>query len=290
MKMLLYSQGKEISDKRRIQKFSTEEVGLFETLRVYHGKIFRLEEHLDRLFESAKTVGYVHLPDRESIRREMTLALDAFQEKQKVPGTRRYQVPSGLPDIFIRPTFFNGEIFVMLWKRVIPAEIYKQGMSLKTTPVRRSDSHAWPAQVKTSAFHHGVLASLAPSAQDFEWLMLDVRGFATEVRSGNLFMAKDGRLLTPPVSGVLNGVTRLFVIECALQSGIPVEEKPLMRHEIFNADEVFLTNTSWEILPVCELDGRRMGKKIPGTLTQKLQRIFKKKVLQECPPSRYAAR
>src|SRR5207237_1009643 len=126
---------------------------------------------------------------------------------------------------------------------------------LRTSNVRRSLSHASPPQAKTSAYQNALLATLEPSP-GYEWVFLDQSGFVTEVRIGNLFIIKGKMLATPPTTGILNGVTRRFVIELALQAGLKVREVPLTRHEIYNADEAFLTNTSWEILPVRELDGR----------------------------------
>ncbi|MBI3307567.1 MAG: aminotransferase class IV family protein [Candidatus Omnitrophica bacterium] len=288
MNVSVYSNGREIQDGRLIEKFSTDEIGIFETLRVYGRKIFRLEEHLNRLMESAKTTEYQNFPGIQKVSREAQLALKVYQLSfPHAFGGNRALDPrlkhSGMTGLFMRPTLFKNKIWIMIYEREIPAGIYEKGIPLKTSSQRRATSHAWPAQVKTSSFHQGVMAGLGASSNEaFEWLMLDSQGFATEVRTGNFFMVKNNRLLTPPVLGILNGVTRSFVIECALQSGIPVEEKQMTRHEIFNADEAFLTNTSWEIVPVSELDARRIGEKIPGRLTQKLQKIFKQKVHEEC--------
>lgn len=276
MPFRLYSNGKRVADKIPLSEFSEEETGIFESLRTYGGKIFQLEEHLDRLFESAKTSGFScqgqvqqsgPVPfSRKRLRRELELALQAF--KRETPREKN--------DLFIRLTLFQKKIFVMLGTRAHAPGLYRDGVALKTSPVKRSLSNASFPEVKTSSYQNAVLASLEPSgAGTYEWLFLDRNGFVTEVRTGNFFMVKGKTLSTPPVLGILNGVTRRFVIKCALALHLTVKEVPLTRHEIYNADEAFLTNTSWEILPVRELDSRKIGVKIPGPVTLKLMQKFK---------------
>lgn len=262
----LYSNGQKIEDKIFLRNFAAEEVGIFESMRTYNGRIFREEEHLERLVESAQTSGFPR-PDLKKIRRELKLALAVFQQ-----------------DVFIRLTLWRDQIFVMVGSRSHPGSFYERGVALRTSPVRKNLTHASAPEAKTSDYQNAILATLEPSSGGtYEWLFLDSNGFVTEVRIGNLFMIKDGVLRTPPARGILNGVTRRFVIECAPQAGMEVEETPLTRHDVFNAEEAFLTNTSWEILPVSELDGRRIGQKVPGPGTQKLHRVFRQNILKECP-------
>ena len=275
MKFKIYSNGKEVKDKILAERLSSREVSVFESLRTYKGKIFRLEDHLDRFLESAKTVGVKGLR-KDKLRREIHTAVKKAKSRGKVS---RYQVPA---DLFIRLTLFHDQIFVMMGSRQHPKSLFEKGVALKTSPVRRSLSNAAPPEVKTSAYQNAAFASLEPSPKGvYEWLFLDVHGFVTEVRVGNFFIVTSLGLLTPPLQGILNGVTRRFVIECALRNGIKVKEVPFSRHDVFNAKEAFLTNTSWEILPVRELDFRRIGKAIPGPVTLKLQKKFKAQVRRE---------
>lgn len=267
MNFRLFSNGKSVSDAFLLKKFSTEEIGIFESLRTYQGKIFRLEEHLNRFEESAKISG-VEI-DIAKVRKELLKSLE--------------NLPKNGDDYFLRVTWWNFGIYVMAGQRKHPVHLYQEGVVLKTSPVKRSLHQAVPSSAKTTDYSNAVMATLEPKSEEvYEWIFLDAQGFITEVRIGNLFMVKKRQLLTPPTTGILNGVTRRFVIECAEVISIPVQEVPLTRHEVYNADEAFLTNTSWEILPVRMLDGRRIGPKIPGPLTLKLQQIFKKKALQEC--------
>lgn len=304
----VYSGGKKIKGDLHLDRFDAEAVGVFESLRTYKGKIFYKEEHIQRFLESLKTSGLDVIlgspsrvilsaaknleilrqkpPQDDTVKkifiRELDSAMAAFYKEH--PAFKK-------DDVFIRLTAWpyggspedknGGKIIVVITQRKHPPEIYKNGVVLRTSSVRRSLSHASPPQAKTTAYQNPLLATLDPS-DGYEWVFLDQAGYVTEVRIGNLFIVKDGKIFTPPTTGILNGVTRRFVLECARTAKVPVQESPLTRHEIFNADEAFLTNTSWEILPVRELDGRKVGLKnnykIPGPLTRKLQTIFKKKI------------
>ena len=191
---ILYSNGKKVTDKILLSEFREEEIGIFESLRTYRGKIFRLEEHLDRLFESAKTSGFwgrsywgqspIGPSLRKKLRRELELAIQAFRRDE--PGLAQ-------EDLFIRLTLLGRRIFVMPGVRVHPAALYLRGVALKTSPVKRSLSNASFPEVKTSSYQNAVLATLEPSGPEtYEWLFLDQNGFVTEVRIGNLFIVKKG--------------------------------------------------------------------------------------------------
>ncbi|MFZ5802532.1 MAG: aminotransferase class IV [Candidatus Omnitrophota bacterium] len=271
-KVGLYRRGERV-EPEVLKNIPEESVGVFETVRAYDGVVFHLEEHLDRLRESAKTAGY-RLPRTDcEIRAEIDHAI----------------ADQGALDAVIRLTFMEDELFIMVGSKVHPKTLYEQGVRLRTSPVRRALTQASFPEAKTSCYPNGVMAFMEPRAPEiYEWVFLNREGLVTEVSIGNLFLAPSqgpgkgacGVLKTPPVLGILNGVTRRFVIECASQLGLRVEEVPLTRHEVFNAAEVFLTNTSWEVLPVRELDGREIGNKIPGIRTQQIHREFKKRVLE----------
>ena len=275
MNYFVFSKGKRVTDFLLLKNFETEGVGIFESLRTYQGQVFHLGDHLRRFVESAKTAGLPLPVSLQDLSGELQLALTTFYQKEKQSRKRE--------DVFIRLTLWRDKVFVLIGKRNHPQSIYKEGVCLRTSPVKRSHSNASAPEVKTTAYQNAVLASLEPSEEKiYEWVFLNPNGFVTEVRIGNFFIVKEGELLTPPTVGILNGVTRRFVIDCARELRIPVQETPLTRHDIFNAEEAFLTNTSWEILPVCELDGRRIGGRIPGPVSLKLQRTFKQKVSSEC--------
>jgi branched-chain amino acid aminotransferase len=289
----IYQNGKEVSGELPFDLIKTEAVGIFESMRAYGGRILYEEEHLSRLLESAKTVGCRFCPEPAKLRRELAMALKAFGKKE----------------CFVRLTLWEGEIFVILGSREHPKEVYEKGVALKTASFPRGGPNAFPWQAKASAYQQAILASTEPhSGEIYEWVFLNTQNFLTETRIGNFFLVKyplqdrvlepgsrtrfrkgwGGVLLTPPEHLILNGVTRRFVIKCALELGMQVREIPLTRHEFFNADEAFLCNTSWEVLPVRELDGRVIGEGKPGPITLKLHRFFKEKICHKSRRIKFA--
>jgi branched-chain amino acid aminotransferase len=271
MKYHIYSGGREVSEKLPFDLMRTEAVGIFESMRAYRGKIFHEEDHLARLLESAKTVGYHPFPEIHKLRQELSFALKAF----------------GRSECYIRLTLWEGQTFVIAGFREHSKEIYKKGVALKTASFPRGGPSTFPWQAKASVYQQAVLASTEPHPDKiYDWVFLDAQNYLTETRIGNFFIVKHPpqggvELITPPEHLILNGVTRQFVIKCALELGIQVREIPITRHEFFNADEAFLSNTSWEILPVRELDGRLIGAGKPGPATLKLHRFFKRRVQED---------
>lgn len=280
MKNIYYRKGRPVEGKTAVEGLARPDMpGVFETLRVYGGCFFRAEEHYDRLLESAQTAGFLLQGKKKlnlsRIRREVEAAVASFGRQEAV----------------VRVTWTGEELIVMVGERRPPEELYRTGVALQTSPLKRSHSNAAAPEAKTTDYMNALAATLEPRPADiYEWVFLDALGYVTEVRIGNLFIIDARkRLRTPPLQGILNGVTRRFVIECALFAGLEVREEPLTRHEIYTAKEAFLTNTSWEIMPVNSLDRRVIGNEIPGPVTCRLQQIFKKRVQSECRPSKSSA-
>jgi len=229
--------------------------GAFETCRVRRGRVLRLEEHLRRLRASLKTVG-IFSWDEALARRELARAARGLKEGHVRIAVRR----TGEPRILIHA--HPGIPYSSRQRR--------QGVPLRTVPTRwPAGETAW-AQAKTSERLSGVLARMeAPGVP--EVLRLGPGGDVTEGTVSNLFFVREGALVTaPPWLGVLEGVTRARVIRAAKGLKIPVREVPFSRHDLFNAEEAFLTNVLMGILPVRELDGRRIGGRVPGPVTRKL--------------------
>lgn len=271
MSYTVYQNGKEVSGEIPFELMRTEAAGIFESMRAYRGKVLHEEEHLSRLLGSAKTVGYQPFPDPAELRRELRSALRAFGKKE----------------CYVRLTLWQGQTFVILGSREHSKELYENGVALKTASFPRGGPNTFPWQAKSSVYQQAILATTEPHPDKiYEWIFLEQGGGLTETRVGNFFIVKYGKcsgtrtttLYTPPEHLILNGVTRKIVIKCALELGMKVLEVPLTRHEFFNADEAFLCNTSWEILPVRELDGRRIGTGRPGPVTLKLHRFFKRRI------------
>lgn len=270
MNFKVYQNGKEIRGGFVPERFRDGEAGIFETMRTYGKAVFKLEDHLARLEDSARTSGFVYGVDKVRMRHEIKKALEL------------YRGDHGLGDVIVRLTLIRDEVFVMIGERKHSRILYKNGVDLKTSPVKKSLSHAATPEIKAATYQNQVLATLQPDRDVYEWLFLNAQGLVTSVRIGNIFVVKDNRLITPSETGILNGITRCFVIKCASLAGLEVKEAPLMRHEIYNAHEAFLTNTSWEILPVRSLDGRQIGRRVPGPKTELVHRIFKEGVKKEC--------
>ncbi len=242
-------------------------VSVFETMRVFGTSAFRLDKHLDRLFASAKTVGLRIPKDRKTFEREIKTVL------------RQLKTPA---QFFLRLTLFENQTVIFIFDRSYPDHLYEKGIDLRTTTVRRNPSNSVPPEAKTGQFLNGILSFFdSVSQESFEALFLDSAGYVKEARVWNFFLVKNEILKTPARDGILNGVTRQFVIECAGKERMDVSETNLTRHEVWNADEAFITNTSGGIVPVRSVDGRKIGEKIPGEITRRLTKRFQIELNEE---------
>ena len=257
----IFIDGKPVSSDQVVQiPFSDAKPFVFESLRSYRGDIFRLEAHLDRLFESAKTIGFALPKTKTQLKRELTSCL-ARGLKQNV---------------FLRLGVDERNSYVLVLERKRPDWIYEKGVGLKTAVTRRNFVNAEPPEAKVNAFFNNVLAFLdGKNSEIFDSILLDHDGYVTEGTIWNIFIVK-GNVIWTPQTGILKGVTRQFVIECAQKQNISISETNLTRHDLWNADEAFMTNTSGEIVPICSLDGRTIGRYVPGAITRKLTIQFRK--------------
>lgn len=275
-KWTVYLDGKEVPDAFGAIDFFDQNIGIFESLRTYHGRIFKEEEHLARLADSARTSGFSGKWNLPQIRRVLRKSLAAYFKKKHRQGDLAKEA-------FIRLTLFEKSVFVLIGQRHYPEKMFEEGVSLQTSPVRRSLSNAMYPEAKTSAYQNNILAGLEPRPPGiYEWIFMDRDGYVSEVSIGNIFIVEKGNhIKTPPPAGILNGLTRQFVLQCAGKMGFDVSECPFTRHELYNAAESFLTNTSWEILPVVKIDGRAIGSGRPGSVTRKLRNCFRQRVKKE---------
>lgn len=245
--------------------------GVFEGIRVYDGRIFKLEEHLDRLYRSAK-----HLM------LEVPLARDAM--RQAIIETVR---ASGLRDAYIRPVVSRGPgdlgidprkcptptvVIIVDEIRLYPREAYERGLRMVTATVRRPAVDALDGRVKSLNYLNNILARIeANQAGAEEALMLTAEGYVCECSADNVFVVVRGEVWTPPAHlGLLRGITRDTVLALASELGIGAAERIFTLHDVYTADECFLTGTGAEVAPVVEVDGRRIGDGHPGPLTARL--------------------
>jgi len=251
--------------------------GVFEGIRSYDGLIFKLREHIDRLFESAHTIMLtIPLSKKELI--------DVVKQCLRVNRLRnayiRLVVTRGEGDLGLDPRkCLHPTVFVIADKiELYPKKLYEQGLSLITVATQRNVPEALNPQIKSLNYLNNILAKIeAINAGYQEAIMLSPSGYVTECTGENIFVVKGKQLLTPPpYIGVLRGITRRTVMELAQGRRLDVREELLTRHDLFNADEVFLTGTAAEIVPVVKIDGRVIGSGVPGPLTKQLQQAFRR--------------
>ena len=251
--------------------------GVFEGIRVYSGRIFRLNEHLDRLYESARSIGLTIPLSRGGLEEAVIYTV-------KTNGLRdayiRLVITRGVGDLGLDPhKCENGSVIVIVDKIQLYSEkLYKEGISVITASTRRVSPDMLNPLVKSLNYLNNILADMeANPAGCPESLMLNAQGLVAECSGDNIFIVKKGELLTPgPDQGILLGVTRAVTIELAGKLGITVHESKLTRHDIYVADECFLTGTGAELVPVISLDDRTIGDGRPGPMTGKLFKEFRK--------------
>jgi branched-chain amino acid aminotransferase len=279
--MQIYVNGKLVSrDDAKISVFDHGFLygdGVFEGIRVYEGNVFRLEEHIDRLFESAKTIALdVGLSRTELI--EATLNTVAANGKREC--YIRLIVSRGPGDLGIDPDKCTQGATVVIIVDIIslyPQVYYDNGIKLATSSVRRIPSECLDPRIKSLNYLNNIMAKIdVKKAGVPEAIMLNTRGFVAECTADNIFVVKDGALKTPQLlHGALGGVTRAAVLELAGKAGIPNTEERLALHDLYNADECFLTGTGAEIMPVIDVDGRRVNDGKPGPMTHRLLEMYR---------------
>ena len=251
--------------------------GVFEGIRSYNGLIFKLREHVDRLFESAHTI-MLRIPNTKE--ECVEIVKQSLRINHLTDGYIRMVVTRGAGDLGLDPRkCAQPTIFVIADKiQLYSKKLYEEGLSLITVATQRNVPEALNPQIKSLNYLNNILAKIeAVTAGYEEAIMLSSSGYVTECTGENLFIVKGRRLLTPPpYVGVLRGITRGTVMELAARQRLDVREEPLTRHDLFNADEVFLTGTAAEIVPVVTIDGRTIGRGIPGPMTKQLQQAFRR--------------
>ena len=245
--------------------------GIFEGIRAYNGRVFKLKEHIDRLFSSAKAI-LLEIPLSHAAMMKATV--ETIRANKLRDCYVRLIVTRGIGTLGLNPRSCKKPSVVIIAGKiqVYPAEMYAVGMNIVTVPTVRNLHSALNPAIKSLNYLNNILAKIeANNAGVEEAVMLNSEGFVAECTADNLFIIKDGKVFTPPLSaGALYGITRQTVMELAEQSGVSVSEPNLTRYDLFNADECFLTGTGAEIMPVVKIDGRVIGNGKPGPLTRKL--------------------
>ncbi|HDN86481.1 MAG: branched-chain amino acid aminotransferase [Candidatus Omnitrophota bacterium] len=257
--------------------------GVFEGVRAYNCVVFKLREHIRRLFESAHSI-MLEIPMSE---KEMISAVVKTLKANKLKDAYiRIVVSRGEGDLGLDPKKCRGnETVVIIADKIslYPKEIYEKGMAIITVPTIRNLPEALNPQIKSLNYLNNILAKIeAINAGYQEALMLDHLGYVAECTGDNIFVVKREQFYTPPqCMGTLRGITRDTVLEIARKLKIPTHEHVLTRHELYISEECFLTGTAAEIVPVVEVDGRKIGNGKPGKLTKLIMKEFKKLLRKE---------
>jgi branched-chain amino acid aminotransferase len=250
--------------------------GVFEGIRAYNGKVFMLDEHLDRLYDSAKSIWLTIPLTKEQMRDAILQTLRANKLRD---AYIRVVVSRGEGDLGLDPRKCPKPNIVIITDRIelFPEELYERGIEMVTVSVRRNSPQALNPNIKSLNYLNNILAKIeAINAGKPEGLMLTLDGYVAEGTGENIFIVKRGELFTPPAyMGILKGITRQVVMQLAQEEGIPVHEAVLTLHDVYIADECFLTGTGAEIIPVVKLDGRVIGDGVPGPMTKTLIQKFR---------------
>lgn len=257
---------------------------VWEGLRVYDGRIFQLDAHLDRLFDSARAMAFVDVPSRASVQAALfdTLRANGMRDGAHVrlTLTRGEKVTSGMSPTFNR----SGPTLIVLaeWK----APVYdRAGIRLVTSSVRRNSPQCLDSAIHHNNLINNILAKIEANVAGVDdALMLDLQGYVAETNATNVFLVKRGTLITPLADHCLPGITRAVVLDVAAEDGLPVAVRRVTPAEVHMADECFTTGTMGELAPVVEVDGRTIGDGAVGPVTQRLQALYDTRTASEGTP------
>lgn len=249
--------------------------GVFEGMRSYGGKVFRMVEHLERIWDSAKAIRLAIPISRD----EMATAVnDTLKTNGIVDGYIRLVVTRGAGTLGLDPNKTSNPQVIIITDRIelYPAEYYENGLEIITASTIRNHPVALNPRIKSLNYLNNILAKIEGlQAGCVEALMLNHKGEVSECTGDNIFIIRRGEVLTPPIdAGILEGITRDAVIEIARDAGLTVKEMSLTRHDVYVADECFLTGSAAEVIPVVKVDSRTIGDGRPGTVTRDLMQRF----------------
>jgi len=253
--------------------------GVFEGMRSYAGRVFRMEAHLDRLWDSARSIALEIPMTKEAVAKAVNDTLAA----NKLPdGYVRLVVTRGAGTLGLDPNRTSHPQVIVIADTIslYPRELYERGLRIVTAATQRSHPAALSPRIKSLNYLNNIMAKLEGlQAGCVEALMLNHKGEVAECTADNVFAVRKGVVLTPPPdAGILEGITRCAVMDLAASAAIPCREATLTRYDLYTAEEVFITGTAAEVVPVVEIDGRKIGAGVPGPVTTRLAADFHKHV------------
>jgi branched-chain amino acid aminotransferase len=250
--------------------------GVFEGIRAYNGRVFKLKEHIDRLFKSAKAILLtIPMPHEEMMR----AVVETCRRNKLRDGYVRLVVTRGVGTLGLNPNrCINPSVIIIAGKiQLYPEEMYRKGLEIITVPTVRNLHSALNPAIKSLNYLNNILAKIeAMNGGCEEAVLLNAEGFVSECTGDNIFIVNGNRLQTPPLSaGALYGITREVVMQLGEEAKLKVSEPNLTRYDLFNADECFLTGTGAELIPVVKIDGRVIGTGKPGPVATRLMAAYR---------------
>ena len=277
--MIIYIDGKYLpDDEAKISVFDHGFLygdGVFEGIRAYNKKIFRLKEHLDRLFDSAKTIDLQPPLSKE----EMTEVLcEVLRRNHLTNAYIRPIISRGVGDLGLDPRKCPKPSVIVIatsWGAMY-GDLYEKGLRGVTVSVRRNPAEALPPNVKSLNYLNNILAKIEANYKGGdEAIFFDTNGYISEGSGDNLYVVKNGEIITPPTLNNLRGITRMVLLELAKSLGITVKEQNIGYFDLYTADEMICTGTAAEVAPITWVDGRTIGTGKPGPITRQLMAAFK---------------
>ena len=277
--MIIYLDGKYLpDDQARVSVFDHGFLygdGVFEGIRAYNGRIFRLKEHLDRLYDSAKTID-LHPPITKD---EMTDAIcETLRRNNLTDAYIRPIITRGVGDLGLDPRKCPKASVVVIavsWGAMY-GDLYEKGLKAVTVSVRRNPAECLPPNVKSLNYLNNILAKIEANYKGGdEAIFFDTNGYISEGSGDNLYIVKNGEIITPATLNNLRGITRMVVLEIAKSLGITVKEQNIGYFDLYTADEMISTGTAAEVAPITWVDGRTIGSGKPGPVTRQLMAAFK---------------
>ncbi|MDN4072694.1 MULTISPECIES: branched-chain-amino-acid transaminase [Fictibacillus] len=256
--------------------------GVFEGIRVYNGNVYRIDEHLKRLFESAQSIMLTIPHTKEELTK---IIVETLQKNQYRDAYIRLVISRGRGNLGLDPFSCAkpGVIVIAEQLALFPKKLYETGIEIVTVASRRNRADVLSPKVKSLNYLNNILVKIeANLAGVSEALMLNDQGYVAEGSADNVFIVKGNSIKTPPgYLGALEGITRNAILEIASELGYRVSEEPFTRHDVYVADEVFLTGTAAEVIAVIKVDGRVIGEGVPGKHTNTLLQMFRQRVVEE---------
>lgn len=250
--------------------------GVFEGIRAYNGRVFKLMEHLDRLYDCAKVIKLKIPVSKEEF---AEIILETLRRNKLRNAYIRPIVTRGIGDLGLDPDKCSNPSIIVItqeWDRLY-GDLYEKGLRAVTVAIRRNPIDSLPPNIKSLNYLNNILAKIEANAKGGdEAIFLDHNGYISEGSGDNIFVVKNGTVITPPTINNLRGITRAVAIELIKKLNIPFKEANIGLYDLYSADEIFVTGTAAEIAPITYIDGRVVGDGRPGELTKRLMEEFRK--------------